>query len=75
MSSGYVRPLQEWVLQPNHRLFWMVAVSNDSCDQVDQEVDRASMPGMLDLTDVFELISDGLYDSSFAKEDDGDNSE
>ena len=53
----------------------MVALSNDSCEQIDQEVDRAPMPGMLDLTNVFELISDGLYDSSFAKEDDGYNSE
>ena len=53
----------------------MVAVSNDSYDQVDQEVDRAPMPEMLDLTDVFELISDGLYESSFAKEEDGYDSE
>ena len=43
-----------------------MAVGDESCDQVDQEVDRAAMARMLDLADVFELIRDGLDDGSFA---------
>jgi len=43
-----------------------MAVGDQPCDQVDQEVDGAAMAGMLDLTDVFELISDGLDNGSLA---------
>ena len=46
-----------------------MAVGNQACDQIDQEVDGTAMAGMLDLTDVFELISDGLDDGSFAQEE------
>jgi len=47
-------------LQPERRLFGLIAGGDQPCDQVDQEIDGAAMTGMLDLTDVFELISDGL---------------
>jgi len=43
-----------------------MAVGDEPCDQVDQEVDGTAMARMLDLADVFELISDGLDESSFA---------
>ena len=43
-----------------------MAVGDQPCDQVDQEVDGAAMAGVLNLTDVFELIIDGLDDGSFA---------
>ena len=43
-----------------------MTIGNQACDQVDQEVDGAAMAGMLDLTDVFELIIDGLDDGSLA---------
>ena len=43
-----------------------MTIGNQACDQVDQEVDGAAMARMLDLRDVFELISDGLDDGSFA---------
>ena len=36
-----------------------MAVGDVASDQVDQEVDRTTMAGMLDLKDVFELISYG----------------
>jgi hypothetical protein len=36
---------------------------------VDQEVDGATMTGMLDLRDIFELIGDGLDDGTFAQEE------
>ena len=43
-----------------------MAVGDQPCDQVDQEGDRAAMARMLDLADVFELISDGLDNGAFA---------
>ena len=43
-----------------------MAVDDQPCDQVDQEVDGTAMARMLDLRDVFELISDGLDDGSLA---------
>ena len=46
-----------------------MAVGNQPCDQVDQEVDGATMARMLDLRDVFELISDGLDDGSFSEKE------
>jgi len=45
-----------------------MAEGNQPCDQVLQEVDETAMPGMFDLADVFELIIDGLDDSSLAQE-------
>ena len=44
-----------------------MAVGNEPSDQVHQKVNRAAMARMLDLTDVFELIIDGLNDSSLAQ--------
>ena len=46
-----------------------MTIGNQACDQVDQKVDGAAMAGMLDLADVFELVIDGLDDSSFAQEE------
>ena len=46
-----------------------MAIGDQACDQVDQEVDGAAMAGMLDLRDVFELISDSLDDSSFSEKE------
>ena len=43
-----------------------MAVGNQARDQIDKGVDRATMAGMLDLTDVFELIIDGLNDGPLA---------
>ncbi len=46
-----------------------MTIRNQACDQVNQEVDGTTMARMLDLRDVFELISDGLDDGSFAQEE------
>jgi hypothetical protein len=43
-----------------------MTISKQPCDQVQQEVDGVTMGRMLDLTHVFELISDGLDDGSLA---------
>ena len=52
-----------------------MAVDDQPCDQVDQEVDGTAMPGMLDLLYVFELISDGFDEGSCTEEDNGHDSE
>ncbi len=46
-----------------------MTVGDEPCDQIHQEVDGTAMAGMLDLTDVFELIGDGFDDGSFAEEE------
>ncbi len=46
-----------------------MAVGNEACDQIDQEVDGAPMTGMLNLGDVFELIGDRLNNSAFAQKE------
>ncbi len=45
-----------------------MAVSDQPGNQIDQEVDRTAMARMLDLTDVFELIIDGLNNGLLAQE-------
>jgi len=44
-------------LQPKRWLFRLMAVGDEACDQIDEEVDGAAMAGMLNLADVFELIN------------------
>jgi hypothetical protein len=56
-------------LQPERRLFRLVAVGDEPSDQVDQKVNGTAMARMLDLADVFELIIDRLDDRSFAKKE------
>ena len=46
-----------------------MTIGNEPCDQIHEEVDGTAMAGMLDLTDVFELVIDGLDDGSFAQEE------
>ena len=46
-----------------------MAVGDQPCDQIHEEVDRTAMAGMFDLTDVFELIVDGLDDGAFAEKE------
>jgi len=43
-----------------------MTVGNEPCDQIDQKVNRAAMAGMLNLTDVFELIIDRFDYGSLA---------
>jgi hypothetical protein len=44
-----------------------MTIGDEARDQVDQEVDGATMAGMLDLRDVFELVGDGLDERSFSE--------
>ncbi len=54
-------------MQPKRWLFRLKAISNEACDQIDQEVDGVAMTGLLDLRDVFELIRDGFDDGTFVQ--------
>jgi len=47
-----------------------MAIGNQASKQIDNEVDWATMAGMLDLGDVLELVIDGLDDGTFAKQHD-----
>ncbi len=42
------------------RLLGLVAVGNQSTDDIDHKVGGAAMPGMLNLRDVLELVNDGF---------------
>jgi hypothetical protein len=55
-------------VQSERRFLGLRAIGNQSGDQVDQEVDQATVAGMLDLADVFELIIDGLGDGLLTQE-------
>jgi hypothetical protein len=52
------------VVQAEGRFLGLMTGGNQPGDKVDQQVDRAAMTPMLNLTDVFELIVDGLDDGS-----------
>lgn len=49
------------------RLCRVVAVGNQACEQVDDEVDDAAVAGVLDLTDMLELLDDGLNQVALAQ--------
>ena len=46
----------------------MERVSHQPGHQINEEVERATMAGMLDLRDVFELVIDGLDDRAFPQQ-------
>lgn len=46
----------------------MVRIGNQAGDEIDEKVEGATMPGMLNLTDVFELVIDRFDDGSFAQQ-------
>ncbi len=48
-------------------LFILMTVSDKPCNQMDDKIRRTAMARMLDLRDVFELVNDGLNQSSFAR--------
>ena len=44
------------------RLFWETTICGQRSEHVNDEVLKASVPGVLDLCDVLQLVIDGLYD-------------
>ena len=50
----------------NGRPFWLLGVCDQTGDEVGHEVDGATVAGVLDLADIFELIDNGLDQGSLA---------
>jgi hypothetical protein len=48
-------------LQPKRSLYWPMSVGNKVGYYVGQEVDQAAVEEKLNLSDLFELISDGSF--------------
>src|SRR3990172_3803257 len=46
-----------------------MAISNQTANEIDKEVNWTAMARMFDLRNVFELINDGLNNSAFAKQE------
>ena len=62
---------KHWVVvEMQGRLLGLTAIGNETGEQIDDEVDRASMAGMFDLRDVLELIIDRFDDGALAEQQD-----
>ena len=51
---------QQVVVEVQRRLLGLVAVGDKASEQMDDEVERTAVAGMLDLADILELIDDRL---------------
>lgn len=47
------------------RFFLAEGIRYEPGEQIDKEVERAAMPGMFNLRDIFQLIVDGLDEGAF----------
>lgn len=56
-------------LHINHRLLREERVGRQTHDQIDREAYDGTVPGVLDLRDVFQFVVDGLNQRPFAQED------
>ena len=52
----------------NARFVWGEAIGDDARHEVDHEVGDGAMAGMLDLTQVFQLVKDGFDDAALAQD-------
>jgi len=43
----------------------LMAIGNQSADQIDQKVERTAMAGVFDLGNILELVVDGLANGSY----------
>ena len=50
------------------RFLWLQTISNQACDQIDKEIDKAAMSGMFDLRNVLQLVVDGFDDCAFSEQ-------
>ncbi len=55
-------------LAAHGRLDWLEAIGNQATEQIDEQMRRFAVVGGLNLTDILELIIDGLNDRPFANE-------
>jgi hypothetical protein len=49
---------QTFNLKVKGRFFLLIGIRDESSEQVDQKIEDAAMAGMLNLSDVFELVID-----------------
>lgn len=52
----------------DRRFLWCKGIGDQAGEEIAQEVDRASVPGVFDLAQVFELIDNRLDDGTFLKQ-------
>ena len=50
------------------RLFWRKGIGDQAGEDITQEIDGASVPGVFNLAKVLELVDDGLDDGTFLKQ-------
>jgi len=55
-------------VKAKRRLFGLAAISNQAANQVDKEIHWASMPGMFDLRDIFELVNNRFNNGAFTQQ-------
>ena len=60
-SHLFFREIERW-------LFGLPDVSNQTGDEIDEEVGRAAVAGVLNLGDILELVNDGLNDETFTRQ-------
>ena len=51
------------------RLVGSMAISNESRQEISQEIDETAMTRMFNLRNVFELVNDGFRNGSFPQEE------
>lgn len=55
--------------EAQRRLFGLVAIGDESSEQMDQEIGRAAVAGVLDLANVLELVEDRLDERPLAQQE------
>ena len=51
----------------NRRFLWLMAIGNQSAQNIDKAVDRRAMSWMLNLRDVLQLVDDGFDNRALAE--------
>ena len=56
------------MVNKKRRFLWLQTISDQACNQIDKEIDKATVSGMLDLRNVLQLVIDGLDDRTFSEQ-------
>ncbi len=56
------------MVKGNRGFLGLVAIGNQSANNVDQAIDRRAVTGMLDLGNVFQLVNNGFDDGAFPQQ-------
>ncbi len=55
-------------IELQRRFFLQIGVGNQASQQIDQEIERTTMAGMLDLTDILEMVINRLNNRPLAQQ-------